>query len=953
MSPKTRLLPSHVAPGRRSLLPVLLLLAGLAVALPVPGAAAPATAMASMASPADLAGSAQPNQVTLGYYLAALPGGTAAHAPSVPPPQDVLGFQVGQWHARPGQIVDYLGRLAAASDRVTLQEIGRTYERRPQVVATITSPANQARLDEILAAHRRLSDPQADGSSPIPDDMPAVVYLGYSIHGNEASGANASMVVAYHLASSDSPEVQRLLDHVVVLLDPELNPDGLGRFAHWADMYRGTNPVADPNDREHVEAWPGGRTNHYWFDLNRDWLLLVHPESRNRVRVFQRWRPNVLADFHEMGSRSTYFFQPGVPSRQNPLTPQKNLELTRELARYHSRALDRAGSLYFTEETFDDFYYGKGSTYPDIQGTIGILFEQASARGHLQEGQDGERAPITFPFAIRNQAITSFSTLQAAADHRADLLAYQRSFYRDALAEAATAPIQAYVVGAAGDPARLDAMVDVLRRHGIEVDHLTRPVDATDALGERRTFAPDDSVIVPARQRQTRLLQALFERRKDFEDNTFYDVSAWTLPLAFDMPWAELGAEAFAADLAGEAVAEAGFDDGFDGLDGLGSDPSGPTGSVAAADADAAASPVAWAFEWTGYYAPRTLERLLRAGVLARVATRPFDATTADGERHFDDGTVIVPLGLQRDRAAEIHGLLEIGEKKDGTTAYALTAGLTPGGVDLGSPSLRPLTEPKPMLVIGPGVSSSAAGEIWHLLDHRFGVPVSLIDRSSLEGLDLGRYTHVILVDGRWQELSETETAALDGWVRDGGALIGIQGGATWAEGAILGLGEDGGRGGDRVPLEIEIGGRAPEVTSRPYASYRDDAAVPLIAGTIFETRIDRTHPLAYGFTRDLLPVFRDSTLTLAETDDPYDTPVRYTQDPLLAGYVSPENLRHLAGQPAVVATRVGRGVVVRMVDDPIFRGIWLGSSRLMLNAVFFGSAIQRTEVPEGVRPGA
>ena len=770
--------------------------------------------------------------------------------------------------------------------------------------------------------------------------MPAVVYLGYSIHGNEASGANASLVVAYHLASSESPEVRSLLDRMVVLLDPALNPDGLGRFAHWANMYRGTHPVADPNDREHVEAWPGGRTNHYWFDLNRDWLLLVHPESRNRVRVFQRWRPNVLADFHEMGSRSTYFFQPGVPSRQNPLTPAENLELTREFARYHARALDRAGSLYFTEETFDDFYYGKGSTYPDVQGTVGILFEQASARGHVQEvqeGQQGRQAPITFPFAIRNQAITSFSTLQAAADHRADLLAYQRSFFRDALAGAARAPVQGYVVGSAGDTARLDELVGVLRRHGIEVDRLTRSVQATDTLGEARSFTPESAVIIPVRQRQARLIEALFERRTDFADTTFYDVSAWTLPLAFDLPWAELGAEAFSADLAGEAVGE----------EGLATRP--PEAAVPAGD------PVAWAFEWTGYYAPRTLERLLRAGVLARVATRPFDAETADGSRRFGDGTVIIPLGLQRDRAGEIRDLLATGEVEDGTAVYALTSGLTPGGVDLGSPSLRPLSEPRPMLVVGDGVASYAAGEIWHLLDHRFGVPVSLVDRSELAGPDLdrtlARYTHIILVDGRWQDLSEAETAALDGWVRDGGALIGIQAGGTWAEAAILGLGDDGGRGGERVPLEIEIGnGEHHHEVSRPYASFRDDVAVPLIAGSIFETRLDRTHPLAYGYTSDLLPVFRDSTGTLAETDNPYDTPVRYVDEPLLAGYVSPENLRHLAGQPAVIATRVGRGVVVRMVDDPVFRGIWLGTSRLMLNAVFFSSAIERTEVPEGVR---
>jgi len=942
-----------VAVRRGLLLAVLLLPSPSAAAptpVPVPGPAPNADGVAAGATATSAPGeSASPDTVDLGYYLAALPGGEAAHDPTVPAPQEVLGFQVGHWHARPDQIVAYLERLAAASDRVKLEETGRTYERKPQVLATITSAANQARLDEILAAHRRLSEPPfdadagADGDAagaPIPDDMPAVVYLGYSIHGNEASGANASMVVAYHLASSQSPEVRALLDRVVVLLDPELNPDGLGRFAHWANMYRGAQAVADPNDREHIESWPSGRTNHYWFDLNRDWLLLVHPESRNRVRVFQRWRPNVLADFHEMGSRSTYFFQPGVPSRQNPLTPQKNLDLTREFARYHARALDKAGSLYFSEETFDDFYFGKGSTYPDVQGTIGILFEQASARGHLQEGQEGERAPITFPFAIRNQAMTSFSTLQAAADHRADLLDYQRGFYRDALAEAADAPVQAYVVGSAGDGARLQAFTDVLRRHGIRAYHLAHEVNATDALGEAHTFQPDGAVVVPVRQRQTRLLRALFERWVDFQDTTFYDVSAWTLPFAFDLPWAELDAQAFRGDLEGEPLGAPGETAGAIPA----ADEPPPAGAV---EAPGSVAPVAWAFEWTGTYAPRTLGRLLRAGVYARVATRPFEAPTPDGVRGFDYGTVVIPVGLQREREGEIRSLLATGAREDGTQVYALTSGLTPDGIDLGSPSLRPLEEPKAMIVIGDGVSSYAAGEIWYLLDRRFGLEVSLVDRSTLPQVDLDRYTHIILVDGSWQDLSEAEVAALDGWVRAGGTLIGIQRGATWAEHTLLGMGDNGEPGSIEINLQEHHDG----VESRPYAAFRDDVAVPLIAGTIFKARIDRTHPLGYGFGRDLLPVFRDTTLTLEESGNPYDTPVRYTAKPLLAGYVSADNLERLADQPAVIASRVERGLVIRMVDDPSFRGIWYGTSRLMMNAIFFSPAIERTIVPEGVEP--
>src|SRR5690606_10462510 len=201
-------------------------------------------------------------------------------------------------------------------------------------------------------------------------------------------------------AAATGPEADAILNNVVVLLDPVLNPDGLNRFAHWVNSNRSKNINADPATREHSETWPGGRTNHYWFDLNRDWLPVQHPESQGRIRQFHKWKPNVVLDFHEMGTNSTFFFQPGIPSRNNPLTPKRNFELTAEIAKYNAAGMDEIGSLYYTRQSFDDFYYGKGSTYPDGNGSIGILFEQASSRGHIQESVNGL---VTFPFTIKNQ----------------------------------------------------------------------------------------------------------------------------------------------------------------------------------------------------------------------------------------------------------------------------------------------------------------------------------------------------------------------------------------------------------------------------------------------------------------------------------------------------------------------------------------------------------------------
>ena len=286
----------------------------------------------------------------------------------------------------------------------------------------------------------------------------------------------------------------------MILVDPCVNPDGGARFAHWANMHKGKHLTAAPAHRDHGEAWPGGRTNHYWFDLNRDWLLLTHPESRGRIDMFQSWLPTVLTDYHEMGSGSTYFFQPGIPSRRNPLTPVRNHELTAAIATYHAEALDGIGSQYFTEERFDDFYYGKGSTYPDVQGSIGILFEQASSSGHLVDTRLGE---MSFPFTIRNQFTTSLSTLRAADELRLELGSYQREFHRDAVEEAREGDRAGWLFGGPGQEAsRVEAMADILARHRIEM-RLARQDgearDRSDAL-----LRPRGSTPVPPRPRALR-----------------------------------------------------------------------------------------------------------------------------------------------------------------------------------------------------------------------------------------------------------------------------------------------------------------------------------------------------------------------------------------------------------------------------------------------------------------
>ena len=461
-------------------------------------------------------------QTNLEYYLP----NNVTYNPDIPTPESVIRHQVGEWHISHDKLVEYMYAVAKASNRVTIENRDSTFEGRPLLLLTITSEANHQNLESIRTKHIANTN-----SNDFESGQPIVVYQGYSIHGNESSGSNAALVLAYYLAAAEGDAINNLLSNTVILLDPSMNPDGLQRFAYWANTNKSQNLNPDPNDREYSEVWPGGRTNHYWFDMNRDWLPVQLPESRARIETFHDWLPNILTDHHEMGTNATFFFQPGIPSRTHPLTPKLNQKLTKDIAKYHAKAFDKIGSLYYTEESFDDFYYGKGSTFPDINGAIGILFEQASSRGHTQESANGI---LTFPFTIRNQFTASLSTLEAALGMREDILKYQHDFYKNARAEAQKAKQSAVVFGSEKDAARTYHLAEILNRHKIKLHELN-----SDVTLKGKSFKKGYSYVVPKNQKNTRLINAMFEKRTKFQDSLFYDVSAWTFPMAFNLDYDE------------------------------------------------------------------------------------------------------------------------------------------------------------------------------------------------------------------------------------------------------------------------------------------------------------------------------------------------------------------------------------------------------------------------------
>jgi hypothetical protein len=800
---------------------------------------------------------------------------------SLPRPESILGHEIGARFARHDQVVAWFRALAQASPRVSVVDIGTTYEGRPQITAFITSESNQRSLN-------RLQEQHMDGDT----SAPLFTWHGYSVHGNEASGVQASMVVAWYLAASLDPKVSALLREAVVMIDPALNPDGYGRFSNWGNQTAGRTPVTDPDSRERFEPWPGGRTNHYYFDLNRDWLLLQQPESRNRVAFLREYEPNVMTDHHEMGADGTFFFQPGVPTRWHPLIPQRNRQLTEELGAFHARALDSARRLYYSEESFDDFYPGKGSTWPDLQGIVGVLFEQASSMGLARETAQGT---ITLPMAVHNHVLASLSSIRGAVEMADELKSYRRA-YRDGDLVPKGLP-DGWIFDDGGDPARAQALLDVISGQGLDVFGITETVRTGSS-----SFEPGKAWVVPVLGPRAALVQSMFAPNTSFEDSTFYDVSGWALPAAFGVNAEALRRMPTALELNAVVIRDYVV--------------SGPREAIA------------WVMPWNDYFAPAALYQLQRAGVRARVAMEPFTAMSDGRSRSFERGSVIVhaadiPAGDER--AGDFLARIVAGQ----APLVGLDSGLTSRGPQLGSPRVLPLQMPDVALVVGKGVNGYAAGSIWQQLDNRLGMPVALLPGDTLNDTVLSRHTHLLMVDGEYESVSEEIRQALDRWVNNGGVLILTRRAATWAQ--SLGW--------------LPAADAPPIYKADERIPYGDMAAADgarQIGGAVLKVELDPSHPLSFGVGSSTIGLMRRGRTTLAGVySNPFTVVGTYARAPLMDGYLPDGYASAIAGKPALLAVPRGSGVVIAFADDPAFRAVWWVGERLVSNAIAFGGVIR------------
>ncbi|MBW6535383.1 MAG: zinc carboxypeptidase [Mariniphaga sp.] len=830
-------------------------------------------------------------QEPLSYFLP----GDVVYNKNIPTPEEYFNQQLGQWHLTHDQVLNYMKEIARVSERAVISEYARSYENRALVHLIFTSEQNQKRLDELKELHVNYSRPGEYISS---ENVPLVVNLGYGVHGNESSATNSSVLTAYYLAAAQGEKIDRLLESTIILVDPCLNPDGFVRHSTWANMHQSISDVTSPDLRQFREVWPGGRTNHYWFDLNRDWLLLVHPESRGRVAAFHEWKPNIVTDHHEMGANSTFFFQPGVPSRNNPLTPEENYRLTYEIAKYHSKFLDEIGSPYYMEEQFDDYYFGKGSSYPDVNSSVGILFEQAGFRGRIRETTNGVK---TLAFGIKNQFTVSLSTLEAAMNLKEKLLKFQKDFYREALELAEKDGVKAWIFGDENNRQTTLKFVDLLHQHQIQVYQ-----NEKEFTSGGQTFKPGSSFVVPKKQPQYRLIKSMFEINTEFADSTFYDVSTWTFPYAFNLPFTKL------TSLRNVQISENPAEHQI------------PEGKIFGGK-----SSLAYLFKWNEYAAPEALFQLQNNGLLTKVATDEFTFLIDGKEENFNYGTILVPAAGQELDEEEIFNLVTSVAQQTGIDFYGLKTGLATKGIHIGSGSFVSLEKPEVLMLVGGSVSSRDAGEIWHLFDQQYKIPVTLADSDNLNNINLNRYNTLILPPGSYREINNAATEKIKRWTEEGGTLITIKNAAAWATRNELGK--------TQFKKSIE-----PDTTLQlNYADRSKEYSLNAIAGAIFKTEMDITHPLCYGYLKTDLPVFKSGNSVAESLKTKYAEPVKFSNEPFLSGFVSEKNLERIKNAPVVSVQPVGRGKVISYHESMTFRGIWLGTNKLFVNSVFFGKTIR------------
>ncbi|MEM9826303.1 MAG: M14 family zinc carboxypeptidase [Planctomycetota bacterium] len=873
--------------------------------------------------------------------------------PKIPSSKDVLRYDWGVDISDSFRIETYLRKLSnAAPKRSRFVRYGTTHEGRPLHYLVISSPRNIDRIDEIKSLGEVLADPKLPAAehARIMDDFPVIVWLACAVHGNEISTSEAAMLSAYHLLADQRESMAAMLEKVVVVIDPLQNPDGRDRFVNVYRETRGVFPQSHATANEHTERWPNGRTNHYWFDMNRDWFRQSQIETQAKVAAYLQWQPQIYIDAHEMGANSSFYFPPPADPK-NPLILPSQLNWFGKLGRHQAGWFDRYGFGYMTREVYDAFYPGYGSEWPTLQGGLGVLWEQASARGKIIDRNDDTQ--LTYRDGIRNNYVSALSTIEFAAAHRRELLQHFHRARVKAVREGSEGDLQHYFLRR-DRPHRSADLAVMLGRNGIRVDVLTEPLQAETKnvrTGERSVSTLRAGTFhIPLAQPCSRLIEALLSRnidmdetflRKQLERNQLrlpdeiYDVTAWSVPLAFDV-------ECHAAGQIDSIRSEPWRPDA------LGQPETIPPATIPPAK-------VAYLIPGTDG-AVRLAANLLQQDVRLHVADESFVL----GGRTYDPGTLIAKVADNDDK---LLGRLRDAAAKFDVQVVPTDTAYVDRGAHMGGQKVRYVKPPKVLLVVHQPTNYSS-GHTWHLFDQLLAYPTTRVNGGNFASVDLDAFNTIVLPDGNYvdhRNFAKSTRDKIQAWVRGGGTLITLRGATAWAASEPIGLIKN-----QVLKRKIPKASKASKKSSNASDEAFLEVTPDNVSGAFFRADVFGQHWVTYQY-RPKFDVFYSGNLILGPTPENEgrslvtfgtvivgdetignetsgnDTSGNDTsgngQDLLSSGFCWPENLGLLSGSPYAVHRSIGAGHIVAFVDDPNFRAMYPSLQRLFINAAMFGAS--------------
>lgn len=808
-------------------------------------------------------------------------------------PSEFLGYELGSEWTPHHKILDYVRHAADHSPLVRVEKYGETNEGRTLMLAYISAEQNMNRLEEIRTDNLKrigLSKGEAVGNET------AIIWLSYNVHGNEPSSSEAAMKTIYELARPANTRTKSWLRDVVVIMDPVLNPDGRDRYVHWYKHTAGDEPNVHEEAREHHEPWPGGRTNHYYFDLNRDWAWLTQKESRQRVARYQQWMPHIHVDFHEQGYNEPYYFAPAAKPFHKAITDwQRDFQYT--IGKNHAGYFNKKDWLYFTREVFDLFYPSYGDTYPIFNGAVGMTYEQG---GHSRAGLGILRTrkdTLTLKDRLTRHVATGLSTVEVSARHAEELI-NEFSEYFERSSQDPAGKYKTFVIKGSNNPDKVRALFELLDRHNIEYGKATesRSLNGYNyATGEmEQVEIGENDYLVSASQPKSVLARVFFEPRPELEDSVTYDITAWEQHYAFG--------------LEGYAVAQQ--------LD-------VETASVPPEkfiDNSSSGSPYAYLARWQDPVDMKMLSELLRNHVSVRYARDRFRIENEE----YDAGTLIITRSDNKNMGDRFDRIVREIASDYSQQLDPLNTGFVQSGADFGSSSVRGIPRPRVAVLGGSGISSNRVGELWHYFDRQINYPVTILGTGYFDSIGLHKYDVLILPPGSYTDLlDEKQFHEIKTWISAGGKLIALGGANRY-------LADKEGFG-----LRKKKGEADSTVTQAPdrFNTQQREQISDFNSGSVYKITLDPTHPMAFGYDASYFSLKLD-TDAYEYLEEGWNVGIA-EEDAHRSGFVGYRAAEKLKNTLVFGVQEMGSGTVVYMIDNPLFRAFWHNGKLLFGNAVF------------------